>query len=242
MHYHQLELLSCTLKSTVSTIIDNIRNENAVKTNLKSNDMHVLVMINQFTETFVCSARLALPGPEQRSIVSAAGNIRSDQNQSVIIGQLPLPLPEHKTQTEETHQKQLEAKSDQNQSVIIGQLPLHLPEHKIQTERTQQKQLEAKSEISTCQPIIEEPATPETECTQALENDIEDAFYEDTCEIPTIKLNIEEFTLNLQNYMQGNMELQDEMSKALVALTPEAASIPAPKLKNVSRLRTEHCV
>lgn len=66
---------------------------------------------------------------------------------------------------------------------------------------------------------------------------------EDFNEIPTIKLNIEEFTQNLQNYMQQNMELQEgDMSRALVALTPEAASIPAPKLKNVNRLRTEHLV
>lgn len=66
---------------------------------------------------------------------------------------------------------------------------------------------------------------------------------EDFNEIPTIKLNIEEFTQNLQTYMQQNMELQEgDMSKALVALTPEAASIPVPKLKNVSRLRTEHLV
>ncbi|KAG0451994.1 hypothetical protein HPP92_025927 [Vanilla planifolia] len=43
--------------------------------------------------------------------------------------------------------------------------------------------------------------------------------------------------------MQENMEIQDgSLSKALVALTPEAASIPMPKLKNVSRLRTEHQV
>lgn len=154
------------------------------------------------------SARLALPGPEERSIVSTAGNNGSDQNPSVIIGQSPLPLPENTTPVEENEQRQLLAKSG----------------------------------IVTCEPIIEEPATPETEYTQTLENDIEDAFYEDTCEIPTIKLNIEEFTLNLQNYMQKNMELQDGMSKALVALTPEAASIPTPKLKNVSRLRTEHHV
>ncbi|KAG5556769.1 hypothetical protein RHGRI_007140 [Rhododendron griersonianum] len=32
------------------------------------------------------------------------------------------------------------------------------------------------------------------------------------------------------------------MSKALVAFYPQAASIPTPKLKNVSRLRTEHQV
>nr|CAD1822955.1 unnamed protein product [Ananas comosus var. bracteatus] len=73
---------------------------------------------------------------------------------------------------------------------------------------------------------------------------IEEAFLEDPDEIPTIKLNFEEFTQNLQNYMQANnMELQEaDMSKALVALTPEAASIPMPKLKNISRLRTEHQV
>lgn len=130
-------------------------------------------------------------------------------------------------------------------------------------EENEQKQLEVKSGTVTCEPIIEEPTTPEAECTQILERDIEDAFYvdsceaesnqilekdiedafyEDPCEIPTIKLNIEEFTLNLQNYMQGNMDLQEGMSKALVALTPEVASIPMPRLKNVSRLRTEHHV
>uniref|UniRef100_A0A1D1YHU2 Protein ROS1 n=1 Tax=Anthurium amnicola TaxID=1678845 RepID=A0A1D1YHU2_9ARAE len=93
-----------------------------------------------------------------------------------------------------------------------------------------------------CEPIIEEPATPEPECLQI--PDIEDSFYEDPDEIPTIRLNIEEFAQNLQNYMQqNNMELQNvDWSKALVTLTPEAASIPMPKLKNVSRLRTEHQV
>ncbi|KAI6697914.1 hypothetical protein NL676_018033 [Syzygium grande] len=89
----------------------------------------------------------------------------------------------------------------------------------------------------------EEPATPEPDCTQIAENDMEDMFSDDFNEIPTIKLNMEEFTQNLQKYMQHNMDLQEnDMSKALVALTPEAASIPVPKLKNVSRLRTEHLV
>lgn len=93
------------------------------------------------------------------------------------------------------------------------------------------------------EPIVEEPSTPEQEVIELVESDIEDAFGEDPDEIPTIKLNLEEFTLNLQNYMQDNMELQDgDMSRALVALNPEAASIPTPKLKNVSRLRTEHQV
>ncbi|KAF7804338.1 protein ROS1 [Senna tora] len=159
------------------------------------------------------SARLALPGPEQNSIISTAGNNLTNQNPSIIANQLPWPLPLHTNQAEEIQQTEVS------------------------------RQLEAKSEINICQPIIEEPATPEPECTQVANYDIEDAFYEDPCEIPTIKLNFEEFTLNVQSYVQENMELQaGEMSKALVALTPEAASIPAPKLKNVSQLRTEHCV
>ncbi|KAK7337186.1 hypothetical protein VNO77_17748 [Canavalia gladiata] len=159
------------------------------------------------------SARLALPGPEQNSITITTGNYATEQNPAVVITQLPLPLPENRNQAEELRQTE-----------VI-------------------QQLEAKSEINICQPIIEEPATPEPECSQVSENDMEDAFYEELCEIPTIKVDIEEFTLNLQNYMQENMELKEgEMSKALVALHPDAACIPTPKLKNVSRLRTEHCV
>ena len=146
-------------------------------------------------------------------MVSTAGNNVADLNSAVTVDPLPSPLPEHMNQSEAVQETQLST------------------------------QLEVKSDINVCQPIIEEPATPEQECTQILENDIEDAFYDDPNEIPTIKLDMEEFTLNIQNYMQKNMELQEgEMSKALVALTAEAASIPTPKLKNVSRLRTEHCV
>nr|XP_043614167.1 DNA glycosylase/AP lyase ROS1-like [Erigeron canadensis] len=91
------------------------------------------------------------------------------------------------------------------------------------------------------EPIIEVPATPEPEQINQ-ELDIED-FYEDPEEIPMIKLNVEQFTQNLQTFMESHMELREgDMSKALVALTSEAASIPTPKLKNVSQLRTEHQV
>ncbi|KAK8959467.1 Protein ROS1 [Platanthera guangdongensis] len=91
------------------------------------------------------------------------------------------------------------------------------------------------------EPIIEEPASPEQECQESLKSAIEDAFYEEPEEIPTIKLNLTEFTQYLRNYMKENMELHGgSLSKALVTLTPEATSIPMPKLKNVSRLRTEH--
>jgi hypothetical protein len=156
---------------------------------------------------------LPLPGPEQKNIDITNGNNATDQNQSVIINQLPMSITENTNQAEE-HQ----------QTAMI-------------------RQLETKCEIDICQPIIEEPATPEPECSEVFENDIEDAFYDESDEIPTIKLDIEEFTTNLQNYMQENMELQEgEVSKALVALNQEAAYIPTPKLKNVSRLRTEHSV
>ncbi|KAK7279492.1 hypothetical protein RJT34_24545 [Clitoria ternatea] len=158
------------------------------------------------------SARLSLPGPEQKSIVSIAGNSVTNQKPSEIISQLYLPPPENTNQAEEIQLAEVN------------------------------RQLELKFDMNICQPIIEEPTTPEPECSQVLETDMEDTF-DDSCEIPTIKLDIEEFTLNLQNYMQEKMELQEgEMSKALVALNQEAASIPMPKLKNVSRLRTEHCV
>ena len=131
--------------------------------------------------------------------------------------------------------------------MIIDQLALPLPQPTEQSDRNWQseanRQSQGKSGVDKCGPIIEEPASPEPECTQVAENDIEDMFYEDPDEIPTIKLNMEEFTQNLQNYMQNNMELQEgDMSKALVALTAEAAFIPTPKLKNVSQLRTEHQV
>ena len=105
------------------------------------------------------------------------------------------------------------------------------------------KTLVTKPDAGNCEPIVEMPASPEPEPIQISECDIEDTFSEDPNEIPTIKLDMEEFTQTLQAYMQSNKELQEgDMSKALVALAAEAASIPTPKLKNVSRLRTEHHV
>ncbi|XP_010543600.1 PREDICTED: transcriptional activator DEMETER isoform X2 [Tarenaya hassleriana] len=99
------------------------------------------------------------------------------------------------------------------------------------------------SHSGNCEPIIEVPVTPEQECTEITESDIEDAYYEDPDEIPTIELNLKEFSATLQDYMEKNMELQEgDMSRALVALDPAATSIPSQKLKNISRLRTEHQV
>uniref|UniRef100_A0A1J3J8T8 Protein ROS1 n=1 Tax=Noccaea caerulescens TaxID=107243 RepID=A0A1J3J8T8_NOCCA len=123
-------------------------------------------------------------------------------------------------------------------------LPLHLPEP-LQREQGSEvvKHSESANRATCCEPIIEEPASPEPECPQVSMADIEDAFYEDPEEIPTIQLNMDEFTSNLKKIMEDNKELQDgNMSNALVALTAEAASIPMPKLKNISQLRTEHQV
>ncbi|KAF9598705.1 hypothetical protein IFM89_029955 [Coptis chinensis] len=154
------------------------------------------------------SARLALPGPEEKGVVSSTIPNMANQNQ---------------------------AAANQTSAVSISPMLLPPPEQNILSETI--------TRIKSSEPIIEVPASPEPECHEVLESDIEDAFYEDPDEIPTIKLNIEDFASNLQNYMQKNMELQDgDVSKALVALTPEAASIPTAKLKNVSRLRTEHQV
>ncbi|XP_042436649.1 protein ROS1A-like isoform X3 [Zingiber officinale] len=144
------------------------------------------------------SARLALPGPEEKSLVHISMPIASETNNEQIFSPRPV--------------YQIEG--------IDGLHSITVPEN--------------------CIPIIEEPATPEAECVQIEERAIEDAFYEDPDEIPAIKLNIEEFTHNLQNYMQAkNMEIQDvDMSKALVSISPEVASIPMPKLKNLLILCT----
>ncbi|EHA8587928.1 protein ROS1A [Cocos nucifera] len=97
---------------------------------------------------------------------------------------------------------------------------------------------------NNCEPVIEEPASPEPAAMENLETDNDDAFYEDPDVIPTVKINFEEFQRNLQNYIQDyNIELQEgDITKAIVAITEKADSIPMPKLKNVSRLRTEHQV
>jgi len=116
--------------------------------------------------------------------------------------------------------------NDQTRTPFINQWPLLLPEN----DETQENQLVLGS-------TVEMPATPKPE------EDIEDAFKEGSCEIPIIDLDMEELTLTVQNYIEQHMELQEgEISKALVALHPDAARIPAPKLKDVSKLRTEHLV
>ncbi|KAG8070721.1 hypothetical protein GUJ93_ZPchr0006g44859 [Zizania palustris] len=150
------------------------------------------------------SARLALPGPLEKSLVTSEAPNAAESC--------------HKTYTDSWPFGQLGWNTNHPEHVVCGDQ----------------------------QPIIEEPSTPEPEpkIADTKEAEIEDFFGEDPDEIPTINLNIEEFTQNLKSYMQGNnIEIEDaDMSKALVAITPEAASVPTSKLKNVNRLRTEHQV
>lgn len=153
------------------------------------------------------SARLALPGPEEKRIVNATENEEAKQSPNKPIDQLMLPEP--------CPNQELQA---QPRVHIWSSMPI------------------------VEEPIVEIPSTPEPEI-QVPETDMEDMFLEDPEEIPTIRLNLEKFTQNLQSYMEHNMELQEgDVSKALVAISQEAASIPMPKLKNVNSLRTEHQV
>jgi hypothetical protein len=84
----------------------------------------------------------------------------------------------------------------------------------------------------TCKPIVEEPKSPQQE------EDIED-FSWDGCiedeEIPTIKLNREEFNPDGKKSPYSN-----SMSQALVSVGTTPLS--APKMKRVTSLRTEHQV
>ncbi|KAL0378618.1 UNVERIFIED_CONTAM: Transcriptional activator DEMETER [Sesamum radiatum] len=89
-----------------------------------------------------------------------------------------------------------------------------------------------------CEPIVEMPLSPEPECTGTVEIDIEDLYCDSDDEIPTIKLNGEEFRKNVLTFMGE----EDGISKVLVTLSPETALIPMPKLKYVGRLRTVHHV
>ncbi|KAL3641147.1 hypothetical protein CASFOL_016115 [Castilleja foliolosa] len=150
------------------------------------------------------SARLALPGPEEKHIVPSAAP----------------PVTPNKRPPD----------------VIIKPMLLHSSEI---------GNIETGFKRNENEPLIEEPSSPEPEphTEEVSERDIEDAFYEDPDEIPVIKLDVQEFTNNLQSFMQQQMELGEaDMSKALVALSPEFASIPLPKLKQINRLRTEHQV
>ncbi|KAH9601925.1 hypothetical protein KSS87_014754 [Heliosperma pusillum] len=184
------------------------------------------------------SARFALPGPEEKSIMPATGSTASQVNVRTGTNLLPSAASwgNHDPRSNfESYSTAIVQGTSYPMSAIAqsSSYPLSLPSQ-------QTVHLERKSINSKCEPIVEVPASPEQEPQheQAL-CDIEDTFYDDPNEIPTINLNMKEFTETLQNFMLQEAGMS---SNALVALTAEAASIPTPKLKNINRLRTEHHV
>lgn len=103
---------------------------------------------------------------------------------------------------------------------------------------------ESRYQAKNTEPIIEMPhsperAFPENECTEVV--DIEDFVRCDPDDIPKINLGTGDFmeTLDLTNMM---LQDNDVASRAIVPLVAQVASMPVPKLKFVSRLRTSHQV
>ncbi|XP_057478542.1 protein ROS1A-like isoform X2 [Actinidia eriantha] len=99
-------------------------------------------------------------------------------------------------------------------------------------------------QTKNCEPVIEYPSSPEPECTENLVRDIEDFYDEVEDDIPIIRLDTASLEKRIREFIEiNNIPLEvGSISQALVALTPEAASIPLPKLKEISRLRTVHYV
>ena len=104
------------------------------------------------------------------------------------------------------------------------------------------------------EPIVEMPPSPEPEPEPIKPEmtDIEDLFIDTNDEIiQEIKLNFsEELKPKLWDHYyfeNNNVDItiandSDESSRALVSLSPKAASIPLPKHMLYARLRTEHQV
>ncbi|GFS45802.1 demeter-like 1 [Actinidia rufa] len=99
-------------------------------------------------------------------------------------------------------------------------------------------------QTKNCEPVIEYPSSPEPECTENLVRDIEDFYDEVEDDIPIIRLDTASLEKRIREFIEiNNIPFEvGSTSQALVALTPEAASIPLPKLKEISRLRTVHYV
>ncbi|CAL1398370.1 unnamed protein product [Linum trigynum] len=177
-----------------------------------------------------------LPGPEEKRIVTAQPQDRPTFT-GPVMQNVQRPILPPPTICEETQQSVSHSTSTVPEQESCQPGMLHLPTVKAR---------------ANCEPIIEEPLSPEPQCTQVEIDDIEDAFYEDpdeiptlnlNGEIPTIPLNVQELAQNIETYIKHNMQLREgDISLDLVAMATEATYIPPPKLKNISRLRTEHQV
>ncbi|XP_057423689.1 DNA glycosylase/AP lyase ROS1-like [Lotus japonicus] len=103
------------------------------------------------------------------------------------------------------------------------------------------------------EPIIEMPPSPEHENSKLGElevnnndeffkNDFHDDITEDIEDLPTIKLKSHECFSKAHDYSCEKSEHVMNMSTTLVTLDADAANIPLPKMKSVSRLKTERLV
>ncbi|GAA0141314.1 DNA-binding transcription factor [Lithospermum erythrorhizon] len=188
-----------------------------------------------FASAYAC-ARLTAPVPEEKGIVASAVERVADRHSTGIHSPEKLLLPHTNMQLGDEVQSSVGSANGSSNDLCLSQLNKHLGANSESSSSNFTVHVPA-----TPEPNVEEPPSPEPEQNQFVESDMED--FEDPDEIPTIRLNMEQFAQNLQNLVGESMELQEhEMSKALVALTAEAASLPAPKLKNINRLRTEHQV
>ncbi|KAK1551050.1 hypothetical protein Q3G72_029306 [Acer saccharum] len=165
-------------------------------------------------------ARLALPRPSEKAIVNKR-NPHADVNPIPVTfleaGMLPRP-------------------SEKGYPLVdVNPIPVTLLEADLLSE----------SGIlnNNCEPTIEEPASPETQCTEmSTEPDFEDFSCGEPEEIPTIRLQDREFNIEqIQIFLETN-KMMLQKSRDLVLLAAEATSMPAPKLKSINRLRTEHLV
>ncbi|GMP88620.1 hypothetical protein CsSME_00040538 [Camellia sinensis var. sinensis] len=171
------------------------------------------------------SARLALPGPQEKSMVSSMVPGAAVQNSTMVITPVTESLPEA-TFSESRYQTK-------NWKPIIEHPPSPVPDSAENLER----------DIEDFY-YDEHPPSPVPDSAENLERDIEDFYYESEDDIPTVRLDTEEFKEKLREFIyKSDILLEEgEMSNALVALTSEAASMSVPKLKQVSRLRTVHHV
>ena len=182
-----------------------------------------------------CSAKPALPAPrdEFSSQQISPLNLPSKQNLD------PLALPPNYG---------FNLPYQQNLDLLSNMLALEPNQEKQMTpdSRILQEFLASDFQLQNYEPIIEEPTTPEHEYVDSSEIPVLESPAIEDDEIPTINLNYDDWEAQYNLY-DNNIQCSKgadalTISKALVAVPPEAATIPVPKLKNISRLRTEHRV
>ncbi|KAJ7520088.1 hypothetical protein O6H91_20G065900 [Diphasiastrum complanatum] len=183
----------------------------------------------------VASAKLALPAPEQKESKEESARFAlpaAEQKDWKGCARLSLLAPEDRVIRETMPILALPAPDDErspeNQSNTLSVQILHA----LQNFR------------KICEPIIEEPASPEPYCMENWSTSTEQPA------TPSSDINYivssEESAIELARYIrEDNLHLQQvgtSTSKALILMSPDRATIPVPKLKNVGRLRTVHYV